>query len=188
MSPEKVIGTQMFADPRHSHVVLINLSRGKTPISAGLAARHSSFSLLHTGLEMFAVPLTVIGECQPAGIDVRQQLTQPMMQLDVDPLSIWRDRRFTDNLASAQTGIIFYGGSWLEEEIFIAALQTAERGYDVRLLSDLTAARVDRDRSLVLNRLALHGILPTTVRQMLLEWAVCLDDALLKQKVQQLLL
>ncbi|WFU14454.1 hypothetical protein [Bradyrhizobium sp. CB3481] len=177
----------MFADPRHSRVMLINLSRGETPTSAAVAARHSTFSLLQTGLEMFAVASTVIGECQPNGIDIRQQLTHSMMQLDVDVLSIWRDRRFTDGLASAQTGIIFYAGGWLEEEIFIAALQAVERGYDVRLLSDLIAARVDADRSLVLNRLALHGILPTTVRQMLLEWAVCLDDALLKQKVQQLL-
>ncbi|KRR06442.1 hypothetical protein CQ12_16560 [Bradyrhizobium jicamae] len=136
---------------------------------------------------MFAVASTVIGECQPVEIDACQELVHSMMQLDVDALSIWRDRRFTDSLASAKTGIIFYGGSWLEEEIFIAALQATERGYDVRLLSDLIAPRVDADRSLVLDRLALHGVLPTTVRQMLLEWAVCLDDALLKQKVQQLL-
>ncbi|MCA6111298.1 hypothetical protein [Bradyrhizobium cenepequi] len=168
-------------------MVLINLSRGETPASADLAARHSSFSLLQTGLEMFAVASIAIGECQPVGIEVRQQLVHAMMQLDVDAISIWQDRRFTDNLASAHTGVILFGGSWLEEEIFIAALQAAERGYDVRLLSDLIAARVDGDRSLVLDRLALHGILPTTVRQMLLEWAVCLDDALLKQKVQQLL-
>ncbi|WOH63675.1 hypothetical protein [Bradyrhizobium sp. BWA-3-5] len=168
-------------------MVLINPSRGEKPTSAGLAARHSSFSLLQAGLEMFAVASTVIGECQPIGIDIRQQLVHSMTQLDIDALSIWRDSRFTDNLASAQTGIIFYGGGWLEEEIFIAALQAAQRGYDVRLLSDLIAARVDADRSLVLDRLALHGILPTTVRQTLLEWAVCMDDALLKQKVQQLL-
>ncbi|WP_152535819.1 hypothetical protein [Bradyrhizobium sp. Ai1a-2] len=168
-------------------MVLINLSRGERLASAGLGARHSSFSLLQTGLEMFAVASIAIGECQPAGIEVRQQLVHSMMHLDVDALSIWQDHRFTDNLASAQTSIIFFAGSWFEEEIFIAALQAAERGYDVRLLSDLIAARVDGDRSLVLDRLALHGILPTTVRQMLLEWAVCLDDALLKQKVQQLL-
>ncbi|MBT1516386.1 hypothetical protein KIP88_38745, partial [Bradyrhizobium sp. SRL28] len=79
------------------------------------------------------------------------------------------------------------GGSWLEEDIFIAALQAAERGYDVRLLSDLIATRVDADRSLALDRLALHGILATTVRQTLLEWAVYLHDPLLMQKVQQLL-
>ncbi len=110
-----------------------------------------------------------------------------MTQLDVDAFSIWRDQRFTDNLASCETGIIFFAGSWLEEEIFIAALQAAERGYDVRLLSDLIAVRTGADRSLVFDRLALHGILATTLRQTLLEWAVCLHNPLLMQKVQQLL-
>ncbi|XIA67619.1 hypothetical protein ACFIOY_19755 [Bradyrhizobium sp. TZ2] len=168
-------------------MVLINLRRGETPASAGLAARHNSFSLLQTGLEMFTVASTLIGECQPSGIKGGQQLVDSMTQLDLDALSIWHDRRFTDNLASPETGIIFFGGSWFEEEIFIAALQAAERGYDVRLLSDVTAARVEADRSLVFNRLALHGILATTVRQTLLEWAVCLHDPLLTKKVQQLL-
>ncbi len=176
----------MLADPRHSRVILINMTRGETPASAGLAPRHVSFSLLQTGLEMFAVASTLIGECQPFGIR-GQQLVHSMTQLDVDALSIWHDRRFTDNLASRETGIIFFGGGWLEEDIFIAALQAAERGYDVRLLSDLIATRVDADRSLALDRMALHGILATTVRQMLLEWAVCLHDPLLTQKVQQLL-
>ncbi|MCA6108048.1 hypothetical protein [Bradyrhizobium cenepequi] len=177
----------MFADSRHSRVVLINLTRGETPASADLAARHVSFSLLRTGLEMFAVALTLIGECQPFGIKGGQQLVNSMTQLDVDAFSIWQDRRFTDDLASPETGIIFFGGSWLEEEIFIAALQAAERGYDVRLLSDLIAARIDADRSLVFDRLALHGILATTVRQTLLEWAVYLHDPVLTQTVQQLL-
>ncbi|XIA61990.1 hypothetical protein ACFIOY_20025 [Bradyrhizobium sp. TZ2] len=101
---------------------------------------------------------------------------------DVDAFSIWHDRRFTDNLASPEGGIIFLGGSWLEEEILIAALQAAERGYDVRLLSDVIAAPTETDRSLVFNRLALHGILATTVRQTLLEWAVHLHDPLFDAK------
>ncbi|WP_065752834.1 isochorismatase family protein [Bradyrhizobium paxllaeri] len=167
-------------------MVLINMTRGKTPDSAGLAPRHVSFSLLQTGLEMFGVASTVIGECQP--FEIMQKLVHSTTQLDVDAVSIWRDPRFTDNLASRETGIIFFGGGWLEEDIFIAALQAVERGYDVRLLSDLIATRVDADRSLALDRMALHGILATTVRQMLLEWAVCLHDPLLTQKVQQLLL
>ncbi|KRR16192.1 MULTISPECIES: hypothetical protein [Bradyrhizobium] len=168
-------------------MVLVNLRRGETPASADLAARHVSFSLLQTGLEMFTVASTLIGKCQPFGITGSQQVVHSMTQLDVDALSIWHDRRFTDNLASPETGIIFFGGSWLEEEIFIAALQAAERGYDVRLLSDVIAARVEADRSLVFDRLALHGILGTTVRQTLLEWAVYMHDPLLMQKVQQLL-
>jgi hypothetical protein len=80
------------------------------------------------------------------------------------------------------------GGAWLEEDLFIAALEAVRRGYDVRLLADLSAARVDTDRTLVLDRLALHGVLATTVRQLLLEWAAFVNDPLLKRNVRELLL
>ena len=178
----------MLADPRHSRVVLINRTCGETPSPSGsLAACSAAFSLLRTGLETFAVPLTVVGECEALRDGVPEQLAPLMTQLDVDVLCIWQDRRFTDALASSETRIIFLGGGWLEEELFIVALQGAHRGYDVRLLSDTVVARVEADRPLVFHRLALHGILATTVRQTLLEWAVCRDDPLLKKKVQQLL-
>jgi nicotinamidase-related amidase len=87
------------------------------------------------------------------------------------------------SLAASNVGVIFLGGAWLEEEVFIAALEGVRFGYDVRVLADLSAARVETDRSLVLDRLALHGVLATTVRQTLLEWAVCLDDPILKQQL-----
>jgi hypothetical protein len=137
---------------------------------------------------MFAVPSTVVGECEPFGNGCNEQLVRSMTQLDVDVLSIWQDQRFAEALISSETRIVFLGGGWLEEEIFIAALQGAEHGYDVRVLSDVVVARVRADRPLVIDRLALHGILTTTVRQTLLEWAVCLNDPPLKKKVQQLLL
>jgi hypothetical protein len=137
---------------------------------------------------MFAVPSTVVGEREPFENWHAEQSLGSMTQLDVDVLSIWQDQRFAEPLASSETRIIFLGGGWLEEEIFIAALQGAEHGYDVRVLSDVVVMRVQADRQLVFDRLALHGILATTVRQTLLEWAVCLSDPLLKKKVQQLLL
>jgi nicotinamidase-related amidase len=100
---------------------------------------------------------------------------------------LWCDQQFTASLLALNVGVVFLAGAWLEEEIFIAALEGVRLGYDVRVLADLTAARVETDRSLVLDRLALHGVLATTVRQTLLEWAVCLDDPILKQRVRQLL-
>ena len=176
----------MLADPRSSRVILINPTRGDLWAAADLAARHIGLSLLQAGVEMFGVPSAIVGNYSPFNSRGIAQLVQSMTQLDVDALSIWQDRRFTDSLISSETGIILFGGAWLEEEIFIAAIQGAERGYDVRVMSDLAQARVNTDRSLVFDRLALHGILATTVRQTLLEWAVSRDDPLLKQKVQQL--
>ncbi|WP_024512715.1 isochorismatase family protein [Bradyrhizobium sp. ARR65] len=166
-------------------MVLINLMRDQMP--AHTAVIGAGLSLLQAGLQMFNVSSILVGKCQPLDIEPDQAAMDLITQLEVNAFSIWRDRRFTDGLASAQASVLFFGGSWLEEEIFISALQAAERGYDVRLVSDITTARAEADRSFVLDRLALHGILATTVRQMLLEWAVCLGDPVLLQKVQELL-
>ncbi|MBO4225299.1 hypothetical protein [Bradyrhizobium neotropicale] len=168
-------------------MVLINLTRGETPASGGLAARHTGLSLLQAGLDLFALAPIIVDQCQPFGLGVIEQFMNATIQLESDALSIWGDRRFIDTLGSSDAEIIFLGGSWLEEEISIVALQAAERGYDVRLLSDLIQSRSAADRSLVFDRLSVHGVLATTVRQTLLEWAVCLDDPLLKQRVRELL-
>jgi hypothetical protein len=178
---------EMLADPRHSRVVLINLTRGKRAnVTAEFAARRrASLTLLPFCQEMFAVSQTAVGEYEPS--QLAEQVAHSIATLHIDDLSLWRDQRFTDSLVASNTGVIFLGGAWLEEEIFIAALEGVRRGYDVRLLADLSIPRLEADRSLVLDRLALHGVLTTTVRQALLEWAVCLDDAILTQRVRQLL-
>jgi len=178
---------EMLADPRHSRVVLINLTRGeRANVTAEFAARRrTSLTLLPFCQEMFAVGQTAVGEYEPS--QLAEQVADSIATLHIDDLSLWRDQRFTDSLVASNTGVIFLGGAWLEEEIFIAALEGVRRGYDVRLLADLSIPRLEADRSLVLDRLALHGVLTTTVRQALLEWAVCLDDASLTQRVRQLL-
>jgi hypothetical protein len=57
----------------------------------------------------------------------------------------------------------------------------------MRLLSDLAFARRETDRQLVVNRLAHHGIVTTTIRQALFEWAVVLDDPAMTHRIRQLL-
>jgi hypothetical protein len=185
--PSKVVHTRMIADPRHSRVIVINPERGEMLPPSGLGTRQREFSLLEAGIEMFAVASTRIGGGQQFSSNNDIQLAEPRLQLNVDVVSFWRDRRFMDDLVTSEAGIIFFAGSRLEEEICISALQAAERGYEVRLISDLIEARAETDRSLVFGRLGLHGVLATTVRQTLLEWAVCLGDPLLMQRVQQLL-
>lgn len=177
----------MLADPRRSRVVLINLTRGEqanTPVEFA-ARRRASLDLLPTCQEIFGVPQLAVGEYEPN--QVPDGAAHSIVPIDVDSLSLWSDQEFAASLVASSFGVIFLGGAWLEEEVFIAALEGARLGYDVRVLADLSVARVESDRSLVLDRLALHGVLATTVRQTFLEWAVCLDDLLLKQKVRQLL-
>ena len=166
---------------------MINLARGEqADLPPEVAARRrANLSLLSAAQEIFGVTQSAIGDYDPTKIP--QELACTIVALDIDGLSLWRDQPFTESLAASDVGVVFLGGAWLEEDVFIAALEAVRLGYDVRVLADLTVARVEADRSLVLDRLALHGVLATTVRQTLLEWAVCLDDPILKQTVLQLL-
>lgn len=177
----------MLADPRRSQLVLINPARcvlGKRP--AGFATRwHESLSLLPHVLNIFGLGVHAAGSFDPGLIPVR--LADAITMLDTDGLSLWQDERFTAHLSAAGIGVLFFGGAWLEEDVLIAALQGARLGYDVRLLADLSRPRDEAMRPLVLDRLALHGVLSTTVRQAMLEWAVCFEDPVVMQKVQQLL-
>jgi hypothetical protein len=177
----------MLADPRHSRLVLINPARGEPgAVSAEFVARRrESLSLLPGVFEILGLCLHAIGEYDSALLP--EVLAPSMTLLDGDGLSLWRNERFTASLTASNVGVIFLGGAFLEEEVFIAALEGVRFGYDMRLLADLSVARREADRSCVLDRLALHGVLTTTVRQALLEWAVCLDDPNLKQRVLELL-
>jgi len=177
----------MLADPRRSRVVLINLTRGEeAKMPAEFAARRDAgLALLSTGLDLFGVPQVVAGEYELN--QVSDRIAQSIVPMHVDSLSAWRDPGFTASLAASNVGTIVLAGAWLEEEVCVAALEAVRLGYDVRVLADLSVARVEADRSLVFDRLALHGVLSSTVRQTLLEWAVCLDDPDLKQRVRQLL-
>jgi hypothetical protein len=177
----------MLANPGHSRVILFNPSRSELgEVSAERVARRSeSLSLLPAAQELFGVAVYAIGEYRSAPVPARlQEITSV---LDVDGLSLWNDQGFASSLAVSNVEVIFLGGAWLEEEVFIAALEGAKLGYDMRIIADLSIARREGDRSLVFHRLALHGVLTTTVRQALLEWAVCLDDPVVKQSVQHLL-
>ncbi|MHC2535230.1 isochorismatase family protein [Bradyrhizobium diazoefficiens] len=99
----------------------------------------------------------------------------------------WKDERFVRRMAQDEYRFLYLAGAWLEEDVLITALEGAARGYDIRLLSDLSAARREAERKPMFDRLVLHGMLVTTVRQTLLEWAVCLGDSGLVEQIRQLL-
>jgi nicotinamidase-related amidase len=177
----------MLADPRHSRVVLINPGRVEPHAASAesVARRRESLALLPAALDVLGVGVHAIGEYDAAQLPAA--LVPSITLLEGDGLSLWRNEQFTAFIAASNASVIFLGGAFLEEEVFIAALEAARLGYDVRLLADLSVARSETDRSLVLNRLALHGVLTTTVRQALLEWAVCLDDPSSEQRIIKLL-
>lgn len=177
----------MFANPAHSRVVLINPARtapGETAAERG-RRRRDGLLLLPIAHELFGVEILALGEYQP--LNGFETLDGCMTALDIRACSLWRDPQFTALLAASETGVVFLGGAWLKEDIFVAALEAAGLGYDVRVLADISMARSEDDRSLVFDRFSLHGILTMTVRQALLEWSTCCDDPELKERVRQLL-
>jgi hypothetical protein len=177
----------MLADPRQSRLVLINPARVAAHAASGefAARRRESLALLPAISDILGVGLHAIGEHDAALLPA--ELAHSVTSLEGDGLSLWRNERFKASIAASNARVIFFGGAFLEEELFIAALEAVRLGYDVHLLADLSLARSEADRSLVLDRLALHGVLATTVRQSMLEWAVCLDNPDSSQRIFKLL-
>ena len=177
----------MFANSAHSRVVLINPARtapGETAAERG-RRRRDGLLLLPIAHELFGVETLALGEY--GALNVCETLERCTTVLDIKACSLWRDPQLATLLAASDTGVVFLGGAWLEEDIFIAALEAAGLGYDVRVLADISVARSEDDRSLLFDRFALHGILTMTVRQALLEWSACRGDPELQERVHQLL-
>ncbi|WP_342722657.1 MULTISPECIES: hypothetical protein [unclassified Bradyrhizobium] len=141
-------------------------------------------ALLPAVFEVFGVTADVVGEHEPSWVSQFPGLaTVP----GADPLELWRNDSFIASLTSTATNVLFVAGAWLEEDVLIAALEGTRLGYDVRVLADISLIRREREHPLVLGRLALHGILTTTIRQTMFEWAVCLGCPSAIGKVRQLL-
>ena len=177
----------MLARPRLSCVVLLNLTRKRWVEATGASAgkRGASLSLLPICRDVFDVTPLVAGEYAPNLLPA--QVSKAIEQINEDALPLWQVPDFIQRLAGREAGVIFLGGAFLEEEVLVVALEGARHGYEIRLLADLAYARTERDRPLVLGRLAHHGIVATTIRQVLFEWAVSCGDRATALRVQQLL-
>jgi hypothetical protein len=176
----------MLANAGGSRVLLINIARGALDDDAeATMLRSDTISLLMRGLALLGVPAFAAGESQnhlgsavaPAGV----------LHLGVDPLTIWRQDGFSSQLSDPAVGIVYLAGAWLEEDLVLAAIEGGELGYDVRLLADLSIPRIPAERDIALRRLEQHGVILTSVRQTLLEWALAIDDENLRAAVRSLL-
>lgn len=177
----------MLADPRQSCIVFVNLTReaASDGNDAFLARRRGSLHLLSLCRDLFAIPQTAVGEYD--GKLLPSDATTSIEYLKIGAFSMWQDPELSERLDRSGVDTIFLGGAFLEEEVLISALEGARRGYDVRLLLDLSISRNEFDRTLVLARLAHHGILATTLRQALLEWSVTSGDLAAIRKIQDFL-
>ncbi len=174
----------MLADPRQSRIVLINVARSMRQACADACSRmRASLALLPAVIDIFAIPVHAVGE---ARYDTApDQLAHVFREIDSEPLSLWQDPIFAQSVLTPEASVVFLGGAWLEEEVLIATLEGVRRGYDVRVLADLSVARLEIDRNLALNRLAMHGVPAMTLRQALLEWAAYAEDPSVSEMVHR---
>jgi hypothetical protein len=175
----------MLAHPGQSAVLLLNPSRLSAWETTGGSDHEVNLRLLALGCRMLGVCPLSLGDCEP---EVLSAIGPDAFQIiPIDGLLLWNDQSFVERLARNEPRVLVLAGACLEEEVLLAALEAVRRGYDVRVLADLSVARREAERRPVFDRLALHGVLATTVRQTLLEWAVSVGDVLLMQEIRKLL-
>lgn len=174
----------MLADPRQSVVLILNPDRASTG-ALEQDAHSENFPLLEAGCRLLGVTPLALGDCKPQTSNTRTP--QVFQMIPLDGRLPWKDERFIQRMAQDDYRFLYLAGAWLEEDVFMTALEGAARGYDIRLLSDLSAARREAERRPMFDRLVLHGMLVTTVRQTLLEWALRLGDSGLIEEIRQLL-
>lgn len=174
----------MLADPRQSVVVILNPEWARAGAQEEDAHR-VNFPLLEAGCRRLGITPLAVGDCKPQTSDTGTRQVFQMIPLYAH--LPWKDERFVQRMAQDDVRFLYLAGAWLEEDVLLTALEGAARGYDIRLLSDLSVARREAERKPAFDRLLLHGMLVTTVRQTLLEWAACLGDRGLIGEIRQLL-
>jgi hypothetical protein len=161
------------------------MTRGPLDDPEATVFRSDSLSLLMRGLALFGVSSFAAGDYEaPVGKD---DAPASVVRLEDDPLTIWRQHGLNSHLSDPAVGIVYLAGAWLEEDLVLAAIEGVELGYDVRLLADLSIPRFAAERDIALRRLEQHGVILTSVRQTLLEWALAIDDESLRAEIRLLL-
>jgi hypothetical protein len=64
-----------------------------------------------------------VGEYDPGQLpDAVASFIYPM---DGDGLSLWQNEQFTTSLVTSNAGVIFFGAAFVDEDVFIAALEAS---------------------------------------------------------------
>lgn len=93
------------------------------------------------------------------------------------PGSPWAETPLGLALANTSRTSLLICGYWLDECITFTALNALGEGYDIFLLTDASPPLDAGERHMAILRLVQAGIVPTTTRQALREWAAEISDA-----------
>ena len=91
--------------------------------------------------------------------------------------SAWADTPLGAALAASDRSSLLLGGYWLDECVTFTALNALAEGYDVYLLTDASPPLDVNERYTAILRLVQAGVVPTTTKQAIREWAADIADA-----------
>jgi Isochorismatase family len=100
---------------------------------------------------------------------------------------LWQDSAFGRALAQTGRSSVLLCGHWLEEYITFAAIKALSEGYDAYILADASPTRDGNAREMALLRLVQAGVVPTTTRQVIREWAADFSDTTYMNRLLALL-
>jgi nicotinamidase-related amidase len=115
------------------------------------------------------------------GPALNQAIYSPRM-----PGNPWAETPLGLALAKTSRTSLLICGYWLDECITFTALNALGEGYDIFLLTDASPPLDAAQRHMAILRLVQAGIVPTTTRQALREWAE-ISDAHLRDQLLALL-
>ena len=101
-----------------------------------------------------------------------QQIYSPPM-----PGNPWAETPLGLTLAKASRTSLLICGYWLDERITFTALNALGEGYDIYLVTDASPPLEVDHRHIAILRLVQAGVVPTTTRQVIREWAGEIPDA-----------
>jgi hypothetical protein len=93
------------------------------------------------------------------------------------PGNPWRESSLGLSLERASRPSLLICGYWLDECITFTALNALGEGYDTYLVTDASPTLDTADRHTAILRLVQAGVVPTTTRQAVREWAAHIPDA-----------
>ncbi len=140
---------------------------------------------------MCAVPIFFVANDvlqSSSAASVQQPTTPSEMPSTLEIFSrSWPDTPLGSALAATARPCLLLCGSWLDACVAFAALRAFATGYDTYVLTDATPS-LDADvHDTALLRLVQAGIVPTTVRQTIREWAFFDTDPTRRRQTLDLL-
>lgn len=90
---------------------------------------------------------------------------------------LWAETSLAHALAATDRSSLLLCGYWLDECITFTALNALGEGYDVYVLTDASPPLDLAERDTTILRLLQAGVVPTTTKQAIREWAADTADA-----------